>query len=220
MSLRLRPLLRRPFALSRRPESSVNSPNSAARRTGKSDQDISDAIETSDDREKLCGYAVVFGVVLEYVPKLVGFIGDPSWLSFRDLIGGILIALGVAGELRFGNRASELRDELNARKNLRIAELNELAERERLARIEIEERLAFRTLTDDQKQHMAEILKVYSGQRYVPYCVTPTPDVAGVCAWLSEVLKMGEWESLSQFMMIHAAAVIPGIRIGNKNQRR
>ena len=73
-----------------------------------------------------------------------------------EAIGGILVAIGVVGELWFGFRAglkdNQLRD-INAEK---IAKLNLLAEQEQLARVkleqEIQERFSWRTISPSQHE--------------------------------------------------------------------
>jgi hypothetical protein len=114
MSLRFRTLFKRASYRSRTASSRSNS----ARLTGMSDQEIGASVEVIEDREKLCGWTVVFGVLLESAPKIMAFLATPSIPLFREIIGGVLLALGVYGELRFASKASMLLDELGHRKDL------------------------------------------------------------------------------------------------------
>jgi len=91
VSLRLPILFRRASDRSRPPKVV----SSSARLAGMSDHAVSDAVEIIEDREKLCGWVVVFGVVLESFPKLIAFLGTPSIPLFREIIGGALVALGA-----------------------------------------------------------------------------------------------------------------------------
>jgi hypothetical protein len=92
----------------------------------------------------------VAGVCLEYIPKLAAFIGTPTWEAFRDLSGGLLIALGVVVELTFSSMSAKKRDQLRRRHVERVAELTLIAEEERSERIRIERYMAGRDLTPQQ----------------------------------------------------------------------
>jgi hypothetical protein len=115
---------------------------------------LDEALELSERRseyiETLGGVAVVAGVCLEYIPKLALFLGTPSWENFRDLSGGLLIALGVVVELAFSSLSSRTRDRIRARQVERIAELTIKAEEERRERIRLERFVAGRDLTQSQ----------------------------------------------------------------------
>ena len=94
----------------------------------------------------------MLGLVIEYLPDVVKAFNPPR------LVGGLLITVGVAGELIIGFLSSRIETkvrEINdsiiadalgraARAEERIAELNLSAEQEHLARVKIEEKLASR----------------------------------------------------------------------------
>ena len=85
---------------------------------------------------------VAIGLVVEYREPFLEFIKTHDWKYIRDAIGGIMVTVGVAGELLIGFVASfkdgRLRDantalqarltELLTASNERIAELNLQAE--------------------------------------------------------------------------------------------
>jgi hypothetical protein len=192
VSLRLPILFRRASDRS----SPAKAASSSARLAGMSDHAVSDAVEVIEDREKLCGWVVVFGVVLESFPKLIAFLHTPSIPLFREIIGGALVALGVYGELRFASKASKLRDEITRRKDLRIAELNALAERESRARMVIEERIAYRTLTDDQFKTITETLRQFRGQLFRVTSGLPSGETAYVFGLIFKALYAAGWKSL------------------------
>jgi hypothetical protein len=92
---------------------------------------------------------VVLGLIIEYLPDLVKAFHPPH------LVGGLLITVGVAGELVIGvlssrteTKVREINDSTiaNIRRDAalaeeRAAEANRIAEEERLARVRIEQRL-------------------------------------------------------------------------------
>jgi hypothetical protein len=138
------------------------SPKPAAISTGSSDQEL----ETFERRfgfvETLCGWVVAIGVALEYGPKLMTFIHVPSWDNFRDLSGGLLIALGVGGEVLFASLAGRKRDQLRDRNVRRVAELNLLAEQEQFARVKLEKEIAWRQLSTEQMTGVDPIFETAS----------------------------------------------------------
>lgn len=112
---------------------------------------------------------VVAGIIL-----LVGVVGEP--LSAGNILYPLLVAIGVFGEVTsgvihifFDTRLSDLRSQERrvyetvlaqlrkdaAEANARAAEANEKAEEERLARVKIEERLAPRQLSQEQRQSIS-----------------------------------------------------------------
>lgn len=63
------------------------------------------------------------------------FARSPSWASFENIVGGIILTLGIAGEILFGRKASSLEKRLRAEANVEI-------ERLRSRGAEAEERVA------------------------------------------------------------------------------
>lgn len=139
---------------------------------------------------------VVLGLVLEYwheIPEAIAKLKQAwSWKSFLVIAGGILITVGVAGELavqfyasRKDTKLRETNDSVFSILNTKAAEandraakaeervseneketaqLNAVAEEERLARITIEDRVAWRRLTGNQQAKMASRLDSFSGE--------------------------------------------------------
>jgi hypothetical protein len=177
-----------------------------ARLNGISDHDIEASVERAESRESIAAWVVIAGVALESYFRSIDFFTNPSWRSFDDLFGGALIVIGIAAEIYFGGKASGGR-------KLQVARLNLIAEQERLARAKIEERLAFRSITETQKAEAVEILKHYSGQRYMASCVSLTPEIEGVCGWLSKLLRESGWVFHGSSMIIFQDLVLTGIRI-------
>ncbi|HLJ13031.1 MAG TPA: hypothetical protein VKV15_00925 [Bryobacteraceae bacterium] len=109
---------------------------------------------------------VVLGVCFEYGPKFIVFLQTLTFEAFRDLIGGLMIALGVAGELLFASLAANKRDRLRDRNIMRVADLNWKAEQESLARAEVEKTLAGTTeATERLRKENLQLEKAFS-RRY------------------------------------------------------
>jgi hypothetical protein len=106
---------------------------------------------------------VVIGVIVEYKAPLWTFLQTWDAGALVPAIGGILIAFGVGLEVLTGLLASgrehQLRD-INARE---VAELNLRAEKEHHARVKLEEKLAPRSLSNEQRRAISDKLRPYSG---------------------------------------------------------
>ena len=131
----LRRFRRDEFSLS---SDASTSAKSAAILPGASDHELEKSEKRFGFWESLCGWAVAVGVALEYGPKFMVFLHDPTWENFRDLSGGLLIAIGVAGEVIFASFAAGKRDQLRDRNIKRVGELVLLAEQEGVARAKLE----------------------------------------------------------------------------------
>lgn len=131
--------------------------------SGASDQSLEDSEHRLGTWESICGLLVAAGVVLEYGPKFIVFIHNPTLANLRDLAGGLLIAIGVAGEIIFASLAGSRRDKLRQRHVLRIADLNLKAEQEHRARIELQAFLAGRDLTPAHFRLLTERLSGFRG---------------------------------------------------------
>jgi hypothetical protein len=114
---------------------------------------------------------VVIGIILEYKTSFIQLWKHPNLpvlkAFVREALGGILVALGVAGELFFGflsdrrdNRLRSTNATYIAGLQRQIAELNLLAEQERLARLKLEQRQAPRSLSPDQQKQLSEAIAV------------------------------------------------------------
>lgn len=123
-----------------------------------------DKYESNSRWAERSAYAILVGLAFEVIAVI--FVSPKSTtLWFTLVIPNALIWIGVAGELLFGGRARSASDELSAEAQERIAqadaraaEANEKAEKERLARVKIEARLAPRHLTSDQQERIASRL--------------------------------------------------------------
>lgn len=172
------------------------SANPTAIASGPSDHELEKSERRFGLWETVCGWAVAVGVVLEYGPKFMAFVHGPTWEGFRDLSGGLLIAIGVAGEIIFASAAASKRDKLRDRNVLRVAELNRKAEQERLARVRIEESLvklkASRTLNKDQVERITEKLRPFAGSPFDMY-VSSDPDSVALMHQLKDAITAAGW---------------------------
>ena len=114
------------------------------------------------DWAEYSAWAIVVGLLVEIVIPLV-FAPPRSWVV--TTVPNIIIALGVGFEIHFSRRARRVADDLQnmadkkvADANARAAEANEKAEQERLARVQLESRLAPRNLSSEQQDRLAKRL--------------------------------------------------------------
>jgi len=92
-------------------------------------------------------------------------------LEILLIVFGVLVAIGVAGESVFGfklwrknSRLRVIQEREIANLGAVAAEANRKAEEERLARIKIEERVAWRRLTKDEQSKIGSRLRHFSGE--------------------------------------------------------
>ena len=120
---------------------------------------------------------VVIGLVLEYwhqIPEFIDNLMRPAalfpWKQFMEIAGGILVTIGVAGELVIQFRASRAETDLRSTSHQIEATLNESAKKAEAsaaeAKLELEEFKAPRRLTDKQAGDISEELKRFSGQQF------------------------------------------------------
>jgi hypothetical protein len=172
-------------------------------RAANSPQALESKIDFLENVARFCAVVVIGGVVLEYLPKFIAFGKAPRWALFKDLSGGLLIALGIAGEvlasMLSSRKEQQLRD-LNART---VAELNLRAEQERLARVKLEARLADRRVSFEQRSIIGRELSQFTGRvlrlqvindnEAICFCneLTPAFDRAGITVFPPEVFPPG-----------------------------
>ena len=132
-----------------------------------------------------------------------------AWLGTARLLAGISLSVGVALELwaemtepRFdkvvdGARRLALGEATAhaAEANERAAELMKQAEGERLARIKIEERIAWRTLSEEQVHTIAAKLAPLLGITIDVIAASGGGEVALLSARLSSAFFMAGWDS-------------------------
>jgi len=117
---------------------------------------------------------VVLGLVLEYwheIPESIAALKQSwSWKPLCVIAGGILITLGVAGELGVQYKASivenKLRSEshaIEALLNKEAGEARQIAESERLERVKLEAIVAPRSLSLDQQRLIVSICTRFQG---------------------------------------------------------
>jgi hypothetical protein len=164
---------------------------------------------------------VVLGLVLEYwheIPEsIIELKRAWAWKPLLVIIGGVLITVGVAGELAVQFFASQ--KETNLRKandavfsilNTKAAEasdratkaendtarLNKVAEDERLARIKIEEDVAWRRLSKDQQVKMASRLKSFSSETVLLQYNLNDLEADSFASDVASVLQQAKWKEV------------------------
>ena len=171
---------------------------------------------------------VVIGLVLEYWHEIKDFwvhvrwpIAAFPWNKFAAISGGVLVTLGVAGELAFtymaSRKESQLREnnhriealltkeagEANERasKNeqqtaglkLKAAELSKEAETERLARIQLAASISWRTPDRALIPQLSPPLQRFAGQRFAVVSDLGDPERMNVFSWIALLLGDAHW---------------------------
>ena len=104
---------------------------------------------------------------------------------------------------------------------MRAAELNLSAEREKLARVKIEEQLAPRTLEAEQKAQMVEELKQFSGTEFT-VSVADDPDSLFLLLSILNVLRDAGWklhqphippERRTESGFMRASSLVTGVHV-------
>lgn len=116
------------------------------------DSQLREDIERNGTRSFWSALLLLAGLVLELVILLVWSHGDSLAERWSPAAATALIALGVWGEIHFGNKESHDRAELQRRSDVLVAELN-------LARIELERKYAWRRLTKEQAGLLTSALR-------------------------------------------------------------
>jgi hypothetical protein len=143
-----------------------------------------------------------------------------KWLEVWSAIFGVIVLIGIAGESFFGisllwnNRKlqrvqvaenkglrAEISDQSAAHQldiekaYARVAEANQKAEHERLARLQIERKLAPRSLNPHQRDALIEQLKLVAPHAKAEICsYGETPEVAGITTQLWRLLGDAGWK--------------------------
>lgn len=183
---------------------------------------------------------VVIGLAIEYNHSFVLFVRTYDWNILRESLGGLLVTVGVAGELfiefrahrretllrninaeieheaeerlkaaderiadaqRHANEANEraANAELRAAEATKgAAEANRIAEAERLERVKLQERFAWRILSLEQQTRIIESIKAYTGTKFDLF-ITPTPESVQLLDSIESVLKCAGWVELPPY---------------------
>jgi hypothetical protein len=121
------------------------------------------------------GVLVVVGLLMECGPEIKAAI-IARRLPSRDIIGNLIVTVGVAFEVlfsfliaRYAGRLQVLANAEIAVAQERIASLNLLAEQERLARVRLEQKFSARKITDESAARLERLLVEYAGMRIDVY---------------------------------------------------
>jgi hypothetical protein len=122
-------------------------------------------------------------LLIEYGEEIIECITTPHWPSV-GLTGGLLVTLGVFGEVWFSKLALRIAEEISERADSDVALANERAakaqqmaaeanlatERERVERLRVEDTLKRRTvsrlLNDEEAEQLKSILAPHAGQEF------------------------------------------------------
>ena len=177
-------------SLIRRRRVSIDSSNAANSYKAELERNI-DALE---NWAHVGAAVVVIGVIVEYKTPLLTFLQTWSIAVLAPAIGGILIAIGVGLEMLMGILASgrehKLRD-INAKE---VAELNLHAEQERHARVKIEERIADRSVSDEQSARIVGSLKPFAEQLFTITVPFITRELLQFTGTLFKLFERAGWK--------------------------
>ncbi len=162
---------------------------------------------------ELFGWLVGVGLLVEYWDEIVDCLINRYWPS-RGLAGGLLVTVGVLGEVLLSRLALITSDKLQERADSdvaaandraaqaferavkaeeRIAELNLLAEQEKQARLRFEEYAAIRDMTPEERKALSERLSEFSGQRAEIVVFPITTDTTHLAGTIFHVLEGARW---------------------------
>jgi len=162
-----------------------------------------------------------------------------TWIERGQLAAALLVAIGVAGEFagsfiaRPINRRIEAArqteiaqatakseearkviagaDARIAEAEARAAEANQIAEQERLARLKIEQRLADRSLSDEQVTAIAAAVRPFAGQEVeiVPY--SQNKESVSIANRILAAVTLGGWKFLKPTKWVGLMGGIIGV---------
>jgi hypothetical protein len=107
-------------------------------------------VERFERLEDTCAWLVVVGIIVEYLPKVVIWLSVRNWRTFRDLIGGLILTLGIGGEILFGRKASSIEKRQLARLHERAAKAEGRAAELQLEAERLRAQLTWRSIDSDQ----------------------------------------------------------------------
>lgn len=177
-----------------------------------------DVLEAQSGRFELlatvCGCVVVLGCVLEYAPAFLDLLPHWNWHAFaRELMGGVLIALGVFFEVLFGMIGSRIQSHIGAMKDARIAELNLQAEQERHQRVKLQMSMPGRQITVQQIDVLKKALGRFRGQSAYVIGATDNFEVVKFSAILWSALASCEWDVHPEDAKPQARILAPGLHV-------
>jgi hypothetical protein len=140
-------------------------------------------------------------------------VDDLTWLSWIDTgrtVAALLVAIGVSAEFLLGFIASPIQKRIDAARtaelatlnkdiaqaNERAAEANKKAEEERLARIKIEEKMAWRHLSPEQQERIEVKLRPFAGERANVFIYSGDNEINGIANEIGVALggpKGAQW---------------------------
>lgn len=157
---------------------------------------------------------MALGCILEYAPVFLNLLPHWNWHAFaRDLLGGVLIALGVFFEVLFGMFGSRLQSRIGAMKDAIIAELNLKAEQERHQRLKLQMSMAGRQITAGQIEMLKETLCRFRGQTVYVIGATDDFEIVKFSAILWNALASCEWDARPEDAKPQARIMASGLHI-------
>jgi hypothetical protein len=165
---------------------------------------------------------VVFGLIVEYGGPIVDAIRNHDWQFVAKSIGGVLVTIGVAGELIAGSRSTSKDGQLREANSMlaqkageRIAELNMKAEQEKHARIKLQKEMAGRRISPEHFDVLRDRLERFGHQKLYVYSSIDQWEIIVFTSHLCAVLSSQcGWDAIEFRSAPPVAKMsIPGVHI-------
>ena len=148
----------------------------------------------------LAGLIVVLGLLIESGPELRQAVETQIWPA-REVLGGAVITVGVFAEVALGIFIARSAKRAELKASIAIAEADERAAKAEqaaaeanLARVKIEEHLAWRTITDEQRASLVQQLSGFAGQQISISIWPETDEIATFRYFIAKVLNEAGWK--------------------------
>jgi len=169
-------------------------------------------------------FIVAAGLIVEYAPDIIDAFRKRHAPSL-PVVGGIVITIGVVGELWIGLRSAtrairlrEVNDALIAEANeraataeQRAAEANRAAEQERLERVKLEAKIAPRFLSREEREVLSSRIRSAQVKLVDLFLYGSTPEIVRLSRQLAEALTSANWNV--QVWNVYGNAAVAGIAI-------
>ncbi len=172
--------------------------------------------------ESVSEFALLVGCLL-----VVAGLFFEDWITVFRVSGEVAVIVGVAiegladggiflaaGKLRMIQDAEleKMRVE-TAEANQRAAEANEKAESERLERLKLEDKLAWRSLTAEQQEELIDKLEPFAGQRIDIFTTSGQAEIMYLANMLQVVFLEAGWIPPSMYQGATFLFPVPGIMV-------
>ncbi|MGD1072469.1 MAG: hypothetical protein ABSB15_20280 [Bryobacteraceae bacterium] len=162
---------------------------------------------------KISAWSVVGGILLEDW-DIIGM----AWryhfpYLIREGIGGLLVAIAIALEVRFSSLEASAERQIRDRYTVRIAELNLKAEQEHTRRVNLERHMLGRDLTQEQVSALKEKLSAFRGQHVHIVKALDLSESIRFAGRIWATLKACGWDSVDSVVKPQNRLPMPGLHV-------